>query len=310
MAQSTMVATIAAAHIALYSRGKTMPINVVGSVRYGTTGIDNVGPGFGNDVYYMTADGYVTDTINGGAGADTVDYSASEVAVKITLTDASMKGGQSGGTAEADFTTTSYNYVTGAATSFNHHQILANLTSIENATGSDFNDILTGNSASNVLKGGAGNDVINGRGGNDTIWSGLGADTLTGGNGQDNFVFTDYRDSGITFIPLSGGGFNAVNHGIDTIQDFVTGVDKIDLSQIDADTTHSGNQAFHIVDQLTGHAGELRVFLGTDVDTQNPVNEGWFFLEGDVNGDGIGDFQLYALVNDLGFVDPVTDFLL
>jgi Ca2+-binding RTX toxin-like protein len=288
-----------------------MPINVTGSVRYGTTGIDNFGPGLGNDVYYMTADGYVTDSINGGAGADTVDYSAAHVAVKITLTDAPMKGGlSSGGTVEADFTTTSHNYVTGTSTTFTHHQVLANLTSIENATGSDFNDLLTGNSANNILKGGAGNDVIDGRGGNDTIYSGLGADSLTGGNGQDTFVFTDYRDSGTTFIPLSGGGFNAVNHGIDTIQDFVTGVDKIDLSQIDADTTHSGNQAFHIVDQLTGHAGELRVVLGTDVDTQNPVNEGFFMLEGDVNGDGIGDFQLFALVNDIGVVNLATDFLL
>jgi serralysin len=303
------VPTIAAVQTAP-TQGKVMPINVTGHVRYGTTGIDNFEGGWGNDVFYMTADGFVTDTINGGAGADTVDYSAAHVKVKITLTDAPTKAGQSGGTVEADFTTTSHNYVTGASTSFHHHQVLANLTSIENATGSSSNDILTGNSASNVLKGGAGDDVIDGRGGNDTIYSGLGRDIMTGGAGADTFVFTDYRDSGLTFIPLSGGGFNAVDHGIDAIQDFVTGVDKIDLRQMDANTTQSGDQAFHLVNQFTGHAGELRVFLGTDADPQNPVNEGFFLLEGDVNGDGIGDFQLFALVNDLGIVNPATDFLL
>jgi Ca2+-binding RTX toxin-like protein len=235
----------------------------------------------------------------------------SEVGAKITLTDAPVKGGlPTGGIVEADFTTVAYNYVTHTFTSSTHHQVVANLTSIENATGSDFDDSLTGNSANNVLKGGAGDDVIDGRGGNDTIYSGLGADTLWGGAGQDTFVFTDYRDSGVTYTPRSDGGFNVVNHGIDTIKDFQTGTDKIDLSQIDADTTHSGNQAFHIVDQLTGHAGELRVFLGTSVDSQDPVNEAWFMLQGDVNGDGNPDFQLVAMVNDLSIVNPTTDFIL
>ena len=288
-----------------------MPIIVTGSVRYGTTGIDNFEGGSWNDVFRMTADDYVTDNINGGSGTDTVDYSASAVGVKITLTNAPVKGGLStGGTVEADFTTATYNYLTHTSISFTHHQVVANLTSIENATGSDFNDILTGNSANNVLKGGAGADVIDGRGGNDTIYSGLGADMFWGGGGQDTFVFTDYRDSGVTHTQLSGGGFNAVNHGIDTIKDFQTGTDKIDLSQIDADTTLSGNQAFHFVDQLTGHAGELRVFLGTSVDSQNPVNENWFKLQGDVDGDGIADFELNAMVNDLSIVNPITDFLL
>jgi serralysin len=288
-----------------------MAINVTGTVRYGTTGSDNFEGGSWNDVFHMTADDYVTDNINGGAGTDTVDYTASQVGVRITLTDAPLKGGlPTGGTVEADFVKVFYNYSTHTSTSITHHQVVANLTSIENATGSNFNDVLTGNSANNVLKGDAGDDVIDGRGGNDTIYSGLGVDALTGGEGQDTFVFTDYRDSGVTYTPLSGGGYNAVNHGIDTIQDFKTGVDKIDLSQIDADTTHSGNQAFHIVDQLTGHAGELRVFLGTSVDSQDPVNEGWFMLEGDVNGDGNADFQLFAVVTDLRFVNPATDFLL
>ena len=159
--------------------------------------IDNFEGGSGNDVFHMTAEDYVTDNINGGGGADTVDYSASEVGVKITLTDAPVKGGlPTGEIVEADFTTVAYNYVTHTFTSSTHHQVVANLTSIENATGSDFDDILTGNSANNVLKGGAGDDVIDGRGGNDTIYSGLGADTLWGGAGQDTFVFTDYREFG------------------------------------------------------------------------------------------------------------------
>ena len=73
-----------------------------------------------------------------------------------------------------------YNFTTHAYTFSNHHQVVANLTSIENATGSNFNDVLKGNSADNVLKGGAGDDVIDGGDGNDTIYSGLGAGMLSG----------------------------------------------------------------------------------------------------------------------------------
>lgn len=289
-----------------------MAINVTGTVRFGTSGVDNFSGGSWNDVFHMTADDYVTDTINGGAGTDTVDYSASAVGVKITLTDAPIKGGlPTGGTVEADFFKgIFYDFATHTYKFNYHHQVVANLTSIENATGSDLADTLIGNSANNVLKGNAGADVIKAGGGDDTIHAGLGADVLWGEAGKDTFVFTSYQDSGMTTVPLSGGGYNTINHGTDVIMDFVTGVDKIDLSQIDANTTQSGNQAFNIVDEFTGHAGELRVFLGTDVDTQNPTNEAWFLVQGDVNGDGNPDLQLFAYVNDIGIVNTTTDLIL
>src|SRR6266481_2775103 len=68
-------------------REATMTINVTGQLFTGTHTADNFGPGFGDDVYKMTADNNVTDTINGGKGSDTVDYSASSIGVTITLTD-------------------------------------------------------------------------------------------------------------------------------------------------------------------------------------------------------------------------------
>ncbi|MES0885440.1 hypothetical protein ABLQ08_32580, partial [Roseibium sp. SCPC14] len=50
-------------------------------------------------------------------------------------------------------------------------------TSIENVTGSGFNDWLSGDGNANVLTGGNGNDILLGQGG---------ADTLIGGDGDDN----------------------------------------------------------------------------------------------------------------------------
>jgi Ca2+-binding RTX toxin-like protein len=179
-----------------------MAINVIGRV-YGTSGSDNLTGGSLDDMFYMTANDWVTDYINGGGGTDTVNYSTSQVGVKITLTDA-VKGGVTGGVVEADFIYSLYPYYSG------HHQVVAHLTSIENAIGTGFRDTLIGNAGDNVLKGLAGNDVINGGGGNDSIFSGTGEDTLTGGSGFDTFVFTDFKDSGQKAVPLSGGGYNTI----------------------------------------------------------------------------------------------------
>ena len=97
---------------------------------------------------------------------------------------------------------------------------------IENAIGGSGNDLLIGNSASNELKGGAGNDIIYGAGGADKLW---------GGSGSDTFVFASSSDS--------------KPGAIDQILDFVSGLDKIDLSAI---TNGSG---LHFVSSFTGSAG-------------------------------------------------------
>ena len=262
-----------------------MTINVIGKVHFGTSGADNLTGGSGNDMFHMTANDYVTDHINGGAGIDTIDYSSATVGVKITLTDAINKAGSTGGTVEADF-------LKFYPTNSSHHQVVATLTSIENATGSIFADTLIGNSASNVLNGCAGSDVINAGGGNDIIIAGLGADTLTGGGGNDTFVYTDYRDSGYTNVPLSGGGSTVINHGVDVIADFQAGQDRIDLSGINAQVT--GGAHLHwidtdefTIDQLTGHAGEVQfvgpLYAGVDEYVQVRI---------DVDGDTNADFYL------------------
>ena len=166
-----------------------MTINVTGRDFTGTTDADHLTGGSWNDVFHMTADNWVTDLVDGGAGNDTIDYSLSQVGVDITLTDPLNARSASGGTVVADFSTSTYNALTGTTITFNHIQTVAELTSIENATGSNHDDVLRGNSGDNVLSGLAGNDVIDGGAGNDTIIGGYGTDTLTGGAGSDTFVF-------------------------------------------------------------------------------------------------------------------------
>jgi Ca2+-binding RTX toxin-like protein len=97
------------------------------------------------------------------------------------------------------------------------------LTSIENLIGSGFNDSLTGNAGHNVLDGGAGNDLLTG---------GIGHDMLTGGSGSDTFDFNALSEMGLTSATW------------DVINDFAPGLDRIDLSTLDANAALAGNQAF------------------------------------------------------------------
>lgn len=57
--------------------------------------------------------------------------------------------------------------------------------SIENLTGTAFNDVLTGDDGANVLSGGAGNDRLRGLAGDDKLLGGNGDDLLYGGAGAD-----------------------------------------------------------------------------------------------------------------------------
>ncbi|MBR9970156.1 FecR domain-containing protein [Magnetospirillum sulfuroxidans] len=97
--------------------------------------------------------------------------------------------------------------------------------------GGDGNDILFGLGAAAVLDGGggndilygtAGNDILTGGSGNDTLIGGLGTDQLTGGSGNDVFSFLGGNAAAV--------GDRLISLGADTITDFDSGSDKIQLN--------------------------------------------------------------------------------
>ena len=121
---------------------------------------------------------------------------------------------------------------------------------IENVIGTSYGDDLSGDNRANVITGGGG------------------ADTLAGRGGADTFVYTAVTDS--------------TKSAADTITDFEHGIDKIDLSGIDLDSSQGGRQGFHFLPTgaFSGAAGDLVYNAASGV------------LAGDANGDGIADFQI------------------
>lgn len=131
-------------------------------------------------------------------------------------------------------------------------------------------DSLAGGADDDVLTGGSGKDRLDGGAGNDALQGDAGTDRLEGGSGADRFIFLALEDS-------KTGKLH------DTIVDFRSGEDKINLTAIDADTVADEKQHFEFVgaSEFSGKAGELRLD-GLD-------------LLGDTNGDKKADFEIHIL---------------
>ncbi len=184
----------------------------------GEGGNDTITGGAGNDIIYGD------DFFGTGIGNDTILYASATAGVTVNLS-----------------LTVAQNTI-GAG--------IDTLRSLENLTGSNFNDNLIGNSGNNVLSGGGGNDTLNGGNGNDTLIGGGGTDTLTGGSGSDLFDYNSVNES-----PVGAGRDKIVGF---TGNGALVG-DRIDLTTIDANTLVAGNQTFtYIGGAAFTAAGQVR----------------------------------------------------
>jgi Ca2+-binding RTX toxin-like protein len=229
----------------------TSAVNLTGTAHgdslTGSSYNDGFSAGAGNDTIFglggndLISGGTGTNSIDGGSGVDTVTYGPGSYGAVTAPVTVNLAAGTATGVGLSD-----------------------TLTSIENVTGTDFNDTITGDSHANLL---------NGRGGNDTLKGAGGQDRLVGEGGADTFVFAAPSDSPV-------GASNR-----DTILDFHhTDGDKINLHAIDANTGVSGNQDFSFIGTaaFSHHAGELNA-------TPSGAN---LLVQGDVNGDALPDFSI------------------
>jgi Ca2+-binding RTX toxin-like protein len=173
--------------------------------------LDNTILGGSGDDFLTGLGGY--NVLNGGlGGSDTADYSAAPGLISVSL----ATGGGLNGYGQSD------TYI-----------------SIENITGSNYDDTIIGDGGNNTLNGGGGADTLVGGAGNDTLIGGAGAaNTMQGGTGNDTYVVQAVGDSIVEFA----------NEGTDQVQ---TGLGFFILPSNVENLTHTGSSDF------TGIGNEL-----------------------------------------------------
>jgi Ca2+-binding RTX toxin-like protein len=167
-------------------------LELTGSKRFSGSGNSLNNRLTGNDAANVLDGGTGADVLIGGAGGDTyIVDNLGDVIQETGIVDT-----------EIDTVRASVNWTLGD----NLENLVLTGTQSLTGAGNGLNNVMTGNGSANTLIGGVGSDTLNGAAGNDT---------LTGGAGADTFAFT---------TPL-----NALRN-VDTITDFNSGMDKIQLS--------------------------------------------------------------------------------
>ena len=245
---------------------------------FGGLGDNNVGGGAGNDLIRM-ADGNDTvygglgnDDIAGGGGNDQIFGSAGNNVIYGGFGNDTVQGGSGEDT------------IFGGGSGAN--QLLGNggNDQVFGGTGNDFigggsgNDKLLGSAGDDMIFAGTGDDLVGGGAGNDAIMAGAGNNQIYGGEGNDTITAGLGRDlinggPGADVFDFDSAARIGIGTGRDVIDDFTSGVDKIDLVALGA--------------QINGASG----LIG------NGISSFYYFaggglLIGDVNGDSIVDWVL------------------
>jgi Ca2+-binding RTX toxin-like protein len=179
-------------------------------------------------------------------------------------------------------------------------------------TGTSANDnIYTGN-GNDTIDGGAGNDTIDGLGGNDYLTGGTGKDSLTGGSGADTLIGgagADILVGGLGLDSLTGGAGADIfalskNSGIDTIRDFGTGGDKLQISASDFGSgLVAGNLAANRF--LSGSSVGAGSATGSVGQFLYNTNSGALYFDANGAGGGLG-IQIATLATNPGL--STSDF--
>jgi VCBS repeat-containing protein len=240
---------------------------------YGGHGVDDLTGGDGADAFFFEGQRWgADDKVNGGDGRDALVISGGSGTTHIEFAADALTGIES--ISLNNRFATDPTQKPSYELALNNGNVAAGGTLIVNGSSVpggqqviiDGRGVHDGNL---ILFAGGGHDILTGGDGADLIVGGGGSDALTGGAGADTFRYDAASDS----IGLA-----------DLIGDFQSGLDRIDLSRIDANVDADGNQAFSWIgsNAFSGVAGELRSF----------DQGGYRWVEGDTDGNGTGDLVI------------------
>ena len=246
---------------------------------FGGAGRDRLSGGNGDDTF-IASDG--TDTIIGGAGIDSISYVNAGAGVSVNL-----------GVADPSMPNTNNSAISG----------------VENADGSNFNDILVTGAVGGMLRGLQGNDLLRGNSGRDTLEGGIGADSMNGGLGADTYYVDDSGDEVNETSNTATG-----TSGFRLALDLGSTIDKVIASINYTLTTFIENlQLASGAGSLAGTGNDLNnVLTGNDSNNMLAGLGGNDLLDGGAGSDtldgGTGiDTLIGGASNDTFMVDSSTD---
>jgi Ca2+-binding RTX toxin-like protein len=286
----------------------------------GLAGGDRIDGGTGNDTFFFTIGDGNNDDYIGGTGSDTIDLSGITGSTTLNLNTGNTSGAQIGN----DTLSGIENIIGGAGNDTITGSTQANV--FRGGAGTDSISAGNGNDTF-VAVAGDGNDTYNGQGGTDTldmtaittattvrldtgsasgvsigtdtisnierIIGGSGIDTITAGNAPETFTGNGGADI-FQFRSAGAAGNGLGNRAV--ITDFTHGVDKIDLSFLDAFQGSAGTQHFTFGGIISGAttAGLQQVAIRHLI----IAGEDHTLIEGNIRGfGGNTDFQIDLLGN-------------
>jgi Ca2+-binding RTX toxin-like protein len=265
---------------------------------YDTNGVNEITTNTGNDTIHSKGGNDIINTAAGndivylGSGQYTVDLGAGDDIVYLTTSASIIEGNT--GTDEAVVRAFDGFVDVHIDLKFSTYFVPSKLTAQDGMDVSlkSFEKVKIDGNVSATLKGSAAADVLVGDDGADNITGRGGADTLTGGNRADNFIYLP-DDTGITEVTA------------DTITDFSTGSDKIDIeapgTYVEADGTANNFATFltNAGNSFSGSADDIYVeynlngsgstYVLIDEDKSGVVNTGdtLIILSGLSTADGL-----------------------
>ncbi len=283
----------------------------------GGPGWDNMSGGGGNDTF-LIGPGSDTDSFDGGAGVDTIRFTASNVIINVTSI-AGMEFVDSGGFTNVGFQGTDRNDVLdfSAMTSVGviyvyggtGHDSITGTNGKDFLIGQDGNDALYGLDGDDILAGGYGDDLLVGGGGNDIFQVGqyTGQDSYDGGAGYDEIRAYENGATillgGLTGIEkISSGGYAGAWIGLQNLL-AVANWDFTNIELQGIGYIAGGNQA----DTIIGSAGADVIVGGGGPDTLSGGAGNDIFISGgaenryDIIDGGAGWDKLQANANGATF---------